>query len=115
MLQLELLVAAVLLVGLLFFLLVLGDDDFGALLLFIILHHKTDLRGAVCPLFPPLNLIVVDDCVSLVSSDLGSFVGQHEDVTQMLSIRLVVGNFLQPSHKSRYNLKLRIFGFSIMM
>ena len=91
LLELEFLIATgLLVVDWLLALFVLCNDLFGALFLLLIFDYKTDLWGPVGPLFPPLDLVIINNCIPLVACDLVSLIRQHQDVTQMLGIRLVV-------------------------
>jgi hypothetical protein len=77
LLEFEFLVASILLVNILFALFLLSDDLFGALLVLFVLDYETDRRRAIGSFFPPLNLVVVDDCIPLVACDFSAFISEH--------------------------------------
>jgi hypothetical protein len=116
LLKLEFLVATRLLaVDWLLALFVLCNYFVGDLFLLLIFDYKTYLRGSIGPLFPPLDLVIIDNRIPFVPCDLITLIGQHQDVAQMLGIRLVMRDILKPYHQPRYHFKLRLFRFSVMM
>ena len=114
--KLELLIfRSVLFVNNLIFFFLFCNNFLIVLLILLILDNETNVRRP-CGLFlPPLYFIIINDCIAFVSSNLVALISQQKDVTQMLSVGLKMGQFLQSIDKTWYGLKLWLFGFAVMM
>lgn len=99
----------------LLFLFVLVHNFLCAFFIFFIFYDKTDLWRSICPLLPPLDFVIINNCICFISCDFISLICQHENIAKLFSIRLIMGNFLNPINKPWDDLKLRIFGLSIVM
>lgn len=99
----------------LLFLSVFIDLFLRSIFLLFVFDDKTNFRWSGSLFFPPLYFIVINNSICFAAWDFISLISQHEDVSKLLSIGLIMCDFLYSVDEPWYDLKLWIFWFSVVM
>jgi hypothetical protein len=87
------------------------------LLILIVLLFLTDidLRRLIRLFLPPLDFIVTNHSVALIPCYLRTLVSQKKYISQVLGLRLIMGNLLKSHHEPWRRVKYALLALSIVV